>query len=239
MVVVSCEAARIVYKQRLPNDPVQIRTAPAPLREDLAAMVIEASQNSYSHCRRFQYYRPRISAVMPVLSCPDAEEPVIKQFWTKTTATLPDHMFPDMDAAPQRAYASLSRLATIGALGPDPIVTTEYGATTVVQTATSQRCHILDLPMPGKIAAAAAPHQIVSRGGRVWVGQGLTACVTTSPSPARPRLHQSAKTGAGKRSRKTVENNAIAATRTRQQTVVHSGPSAAQVRCIRLSTVYI
>ena len=47
VVVVSDEADRIVYQRRLPNDPVQIRAAPAPHREDLVGVVIEATFNWY------------------------------------------------------------------------------------------------------------------------------------------------------------------------------------------------
>ena len=43
MVVVSDEADRVVYQRRLPNDPVQIRAALAPHREDLVGVVIEAT----------------------------------------------------------------------------------------------------------------------------------------------------------------------------------------------------
>src|ERR1700722_1816163 len=45
VVVVSDEADRIVYQRRLPNDPVQIRAALAPHREDLVGVVIEATFN--------------------------------------------------------------------------------------------------------------------------------------------------------------------------------------------------
>src|SRR6202171_777453 len=47
VVVVSDEADRIVYQRRLPNDPVQIRAALAPHREDLVGGVIEATFNWY------------------------------------------------------------------------------------------------------------------------------------------------------------------------------------------------
>jgi transposase len=47
VVVVSDEADRIVYQRRLPNDPVQIRAALAPHREDLVGVVIEATFNWY------------------------------------------------------------------------------------------------------------------------------------------------------------------------------------------------
>jgi len=43
VVVVSDEVDRIVYQRRLPNDPVQIRAALAPHREDLVGVVIEAT----------------------------------------------------------------------------------------------------------------------------------------------------------------------------------------------------
>jgi transposase len=47
VVVVSDEADRIVYQRRLPNDPVQIRAALAPHREELVGVVIEATFNWY------------------------------------------------------------------------------------------------------------------------------------------------------------------------------------------------
>jgi transposase len=47
VVVVSDEADRVVYQRRLPNDPVQIRVALAPHREDLVGVVIEATFNWY------------------------------------------------------------------------------------------------------------------------------------------------------------------------------------------------
>jgi hypothetical protein len=43
VVVVCDEADRVVYQRRLPNDPVQIRAALAPHREDLVGVVIEAA----------------------------------------------------------------------------------------------------------------------------------------------------------------------------------------------------
>jgi hypothetical protein len=43
VVVVSDDADRVVYQRRLPNDPVQIRAALAPHREDLVGVVIEAT----------------------------------------------------------------------------------------------------------------------------------------------------------------------------------------------------
>src|SRR3984957_6094255 len=47
VVVVSDEADRVLYQRRLPNDPVQIRAALAPHREDLVGVVIEATFNWY------------------------------------------------------------------------------------------------------------------------------------------------------------------------------------------------
>jgi transposase len=47
VVVVSDETDRVVYQRRLPNDPVQIRAALAPHREDLVGVVIEATFNWY------------------------------------------------------------------------------------------------------------------------------------------------------------------------------------------------
>ena len=47
VVAVSDEADRIVYQRRLPNDPIQIRAALAPHREELVGVVIEATFNSY------------------------------------------------------------------------------------------------------------------------------------------------------------------------------------------------
>ncbi|TCK94518.1 transposase [Paraburkholderia sp. BL9I2N2] len=47
VVVVSDDADRVVYQRRLPNDPVQIRAALAPHREDLVGVVIEATYNWY------------------------------------------------------------------------------------------------------------------------------------------------------------------------------------------------
>jgi transposase len=47
VVVVCDEADRVVYQRRLPNDPVQIRAALAPHREDLVGVVIEATYNWY------------------------------------------------------------------------------------------------------------------------------------------------------------------------------------------------
>ena len=49
VVVVSDDADRVVYQRRLPNDPVQIRAALAPHREDLVGVVIEATY--YGHSR--------------------------------------------------------------------------------------------------------------------------------------------------------------------------------------------
>ncbi|NPT61723.1 hypothetical protein GNZ13_46175 [Paraburkholderia sp. 5N] len=43
VVVVSDDADRILYQRRLPNDPIQIRAALAPHREDLVGVVIEAT----------------------------------------------------------------------------------------------------------------------------------------------------------------------------------------------------
>ena len=43
VIVVSDDADRVVYQRRLPNDPVQIRAALAPHREDLVGVVIEAT----------------------------------------------------------------------------------------------------------------------------------------------------------------------------------------------------
>jgi transposase len=45
VVVVSDEADQIVYQRRLPNDPVQVRAALAPYREELVGVVIEATLN--------------------------------------------------------------------------------------------------------------------------------------------------------------------------------------------------
>ncbi|SAK81377.1 hypothetical protein AWB75_05097 [Caballeronia catudaia] len=47
VVVVSDDADRVVYQRRLPNDPVQIRAALAPHREDRVGVVIEATYNWY------------------------------------------------------------------------------------------------------------------------------------------------------------------------------------------------
>ncbi|KAE8753347.1 IS110 family transposase [Paraburkholderia madseniana] len=47
VVVVSDEADRVLYQRRLPNDPLQIRAALAPHREDLVGVVIEATYNWY------------------------------------------------------------------------------------------------------------------------------------------------------------------------------------------------
>jgi transposase len=47
VVVVSDEADRIVYQRRLPNDPIEIRAALAPHREELVGVVIEATYNWY------------------------------------------------------------------------------------------------------------------------------------------------------------------------------------------------
>src|SRR5260370_13131333 len=47
VVVVSDDADRVLYQRRLPNDPVQIRAALAPHREDLVGVVIEATYNWY------------------------------------------------------------------------------------------------------------------------------------------------------------------------------------------------
>ncbi|WP_321943650.1 4'-phosphopantetheinyl transferase family protein [Paraburkholderia tropica] len=105
-----------------------------------------------------------IDAVMPVPSGPAMEKSVSKQLRTKTTTTPPDHLFPDVIDAPQQARCvSLSRLASIGGLGPEPVVATEYDAAQVIHTSIGQRYHILDLPMPGKITAAVALPQIVTR----------------------------------------------------------------------------
>jgi hypothetical protein len=43
VVVVSDDADRVLYQRRLPNDPVQIRAALEPHREDLVGVVIEAT----------------------------------------------------------------------------------------------------------------------------------------------------------------------------------------------------
>lgn len=97
-----------------------------------------------------------IGTVLPV---PDAiAKPTL-------TASLPDHLFPDvMTETQERArHASLSLLATNGSMDPQPIIVARYGAASVIATSTDQRCHVLDLPMPGKIAAAVAVTQLVNR----------------------------------------------------------------------------
>ncbi|CAH2812742.1 MAG: hypothetical protein CBARDMAM_7259 [uncultured Caballeronia sp.] len=93
------------------------------------------------------------------------EEPQSTNLRTDTTA-LPDQLFAKTLAEPLQQHvrhASLSRLAALGILAPKPAITVAYGAAAIVDTATDQRCHILDLPMPGKIAAAVALPQIVTR----------------------------------------------------------------------------
>ncbi|HKT98910.1 MAG TPA: hypothetical protein VJS30_20660 [Paraburkholderia sp.] len=47
VVVVSDDSDRVVYRRRLPNDPVQIRAALALHREELVRGVIEATFNWY------------------------------------------------------------------------------------------------------------------------------------------------------------------------------------------------
>lgn len=106
-----------------------------------------------------------IGAILPMPASTSVGTPSARQFWTETTA-LPDHFFREMDGEPYRRQArqtSLSRLASIGVLAREPVVSAEYSAAAIVDTATDQRCHILYLPMPGKIAAAVALPQIVTR----------------------------------------------------------------------------
>jgi hypothetical protein len=107
-----------------------------------------------------------IGAVMPVPSTSSTESPPVIQSLRETATTLPLQLFPEVYGAPQQRWArhaSLARLASIGVLGPEPAILTEYGAATVVHTANDQRCHVLDLPMPGEIAAAVAVPQLVTR----------------------------------------------------------------------------
>ena len=52
VVVVSDEAERIVYQRRLPNDPVQIRAALAPHRENQAVYCGCEKSNSYTPLAR-------------------------------------------------------------------------------------------------------------------------------------------------------------------------------------------
>lgn len=106
-----------------------------------------------------------IATSVPVSGSIHMEEPPITDLHTDTTA-LPDQFVAKMLAEPLQErvrHASLSRLASLGILAPQPAITAAYGAAAVVDTATDQRCHILDLPMPGKIAAAVALPQIVTR----------------------------------------------------------------------------
>jgi hypothetical protein len=88
-------------------------------------------------------------------------------FNLRTDATaLPEQLFAKALAEPLQQHvrhASLSRSASLGILAPKPAITVAYGAAAVVDTAIDQRCHILDLPMPGKIAAAVALPQIVTQ----------------------------------------------------------------------------
>jgi len=93
------------------------------------------------------------------------EEAPITNLRTDTTA-LPDQLFAKTLADPLQQHvrhASLSCLASPGILATEPAITAAYGAAAIVDTATDQRCHILDLSMPGKIAAAVVLPQIVTR----------------------------------------------------------------------------
>ncbi|MFP6559396.1 hypothetical protein WJ542_13975 [Paraburkholderia sp. B3] len=60
-------------------------------------------------------------------------------------------------------HSGVARLAALGKLGADPTIAAEYAAATIIHSAPDQRCHILDLPMPGKITAAVALPQTISR----------------------------------------------------------------------------
>jgi len=64
VVVVSDEADRIIYERRLPNDPLQIRAALAPHREELVGVVIEATY----------YGRPGIMHGLSVI--PGSDRPI-------------------------------------------------------------------------------------------------------------------------------------------------------------------
>jgi hypothetical protein len=105
-----------------------------------------------------------IAASVPVTRSIGIEEPPITNLRTDTAA-LPEQLFAKMTEPLQQhvRHASLSRLASLGILAPKPAIAVAYGAAAIVDTETEQRCHILDLPMPGKIAAAVALPQIVTR----------------------------------------------------------------------------
>lgn len=104
-----------------------------------------------------------IGAVVPVPGGTIAQTPRFEPGTIQ--ATLPEHLFPELQvqAQQQARHASLFSLAVNGSLDPEPVVAAQYGAASIVNTSTSQRCHILDLPMPGKIAAAVALAQLVTR----------------------------------------------------------------------------
>ena len=69
VVVVSDEADRIVYQRRLPNDPVQIRAALAPHREDLGKRLVptvvggccDTQQSDVHHFRFDGHHFVRVS----------------------------------------------------------------------------------------------------------------------------------------------------------------------------------
>ncbi|ABE36369.1 hypothetical protein Bxe_C0465 [Paraburkholderia xenovorans LB400] len=106
-----------------------------------------------------------IAASVPVTRSMHMKEPPITNLHADTTA-LPEQLFAKTLAEPLQQHvlhASLSRLASLGILAPKPAITAASGAVAIVDTATDQRCHILDLRTPGKIAAAVALPQIVTR----------------------------------------------------------------------------
>ncbi|WP_144158062.1 4'-phosphopantetheinyl transferase family protein [Paraburkholderia sp. BCC1885] len=80
---------------------------------------------------------------------------------TEADAGFAATLFPDLpgslELVQQRAWRrSVFRLATSGVIGPDLSVTTQYGAASIISTSKGQWCQVLDLPMPGHVAAAVA-----------------------------------------------------------------------------------
>ncbi|MBY4674325.1 hypothetical protein K6W12_27255 [Burkholderia multivorans] len=83
-------------------------------------------------------------------------------------ARVAAELFPDIPTvgqwAQQRARReSVYRLASSHDLGTKPAVVTQYGAASMISSPDGRRYQILDLPMPGRIAAAVALAGKVSR----------------------------------------------------------------------------
>ncbi|MDR5798697.1 MULTISPECIES: hypothetical protein [unclassified Caballeronia] len=71
-----------------------------------------------------------------------------------------------MNAEPRQQearYASLAKLASIGVFTSNPASASESGAATIIKSGAGHKFHVIDLPMPGNIAAAVSTPQIITR----------------------------------------------------------------------------